>query len=53
MTVPAVGFIWLLIGRMLRWCDIDIDLVNATARIEQSVCATRSARGCRHQGHQD
>ena len=51
MTVPAVGFIWLLIGRTLRWCDID--LVNATARIEQSMCATRSARGCRHQGHQD
>ena len=51
MTVPAVGFIWLLIGCTLRWCDID--LVNATARIEQSVCATRSDWGCRHQGHQD
>lgn len=28
-------------GVRLRWCDID--LVNATARLERSVCATRSA----------
>ena len=33
--VPAAGVC------ALRWCDID--LVNATARIERSVCATRSA----------